>query len=159
MPVERPSNPQCDGDRVSGVLAKAYRCVGGVRWIAEGGEQRSYSRQPVESDMDAANDVVERYSTQIGVPQRAAARRTPTIAPCPKYALAKTESARTIHNCASYTNNHPRCLALRLMCSLTDVVPSLVPHNAAVQRPRDQVSSAPRVHNEMTHMRRARIAV
>ena len=30
------------------------------------------------------------------------------------------------------------------------------PHNAAVQRPRDQVSSAARVHNEMTHMRRAR---
>jgi hypothetical protein len=33
------------------------------------------------------------------------------------------------------------------------------PHNAAVERPRDQLSSAPRVHNEMTHMRRARDAV
>jgi hypothetical protein len=32
-------------------------------------------------------------------------------------------------------------------------------HNAAVQRPRDRVSSAARVHNEMTHMRRARAAV
>ena len=31
--------------------------------------------------------------------------------------------------------------------------------NAAVERPRAQVSSAPRVHNEMTHMRRARDAV
>jgi hypothetical protein len=31
--------------------------------------------------------------------------------------------------------------------------------NAAVERPRDHVSSAPRVHNEMTHMRRARDAV
>jgi hypothetical protein len=31
--------------------------------------------------------------------------------------------------------------------------------NAAVERPRDDVSSAPRVHNEMTHMRRARTAV
>jgi hypothetical protein len=30
--------------------------------------------------------------------------------------------------------------------------------NAAVQRPRDQLSSAARVHNEMTHMRRARTA-
>ena len=35
----------------------------------------------------------------------------------------------------------------------------VVPHNAAVERPRDHVSSAPRVHNEMTHMRRARAAV
>ena len=34
-----------------------------------------------------------------------------------------------------------------------------MPHNAAVERPRDDVSSAPRVHNEMTHMRRARDAV
>ena len=33
------------------------------------------------------------------------------------------------------------------------------PHNAAVQRPRDQVSSAPLVHNEMTHLRRARADV
>jgi hypothetical protein len=32
-------------------------------------------------------------------------------------------------------------------------------HNAAVERPRDHVSSAPRVHNEMTHMRRARDTV
>jgi hypothetical protein len=31
--------------------------------------------------------------------------------------------------------------------------------NAAVQRPRDHVSSAARVHNEMAHMRRARGAV
>ena len=31
--------------------------------------------------------------------------------------------------------------------------------NTAVERPRDHVSSAPRVHNEMTHMRRARDAV
>ena len=31
-------------------------------------------------------------------------------------------------------------------------------HNAAVERPRDHASSAPRVHNEMTHMRRARDA-
>ena len=31
--------------------------------------------------------------------------------------------------------------------------------NAAVQRPRDHVSSAARVHNEMTHMRRARADV
>jgi hypothetical protein len=29
-------------------------------------------------------------------------------------------------------------------------------YNGAVQRPRDHVSSAARVHNEMTHMRRAR---
>jgi hypothetical protein len=34
-----------------------------------------------------------------------------------------------------------------------------VPHNAAVERRRDKVSSAPRVHNEMAHMRRARDAV
>jgi hypothetical protein len=34
-----------------------------------------------------------------------------------------------------------------------------LPPNAAVERRRDQVSSAPRVHNEMTHMRRARDAV
>ena len=34
-----------------------------------------------------------------------------------------------------------------------------VPPNAAVERPRDYVSSAPRVHDEMTHMRRARDAV
>jgi len=33
------------------------------------------------------------------------------------------------------------------------------PPNAAVERPRDDVSSAPRVHNEVTHMRRARDAV
>jgi hypothetical protein len=31
--------------------------------------------------------------------------------------------------------------------------------NAAVQRPRDHVSSAARVHNEVTHMRRARADV
>src|SRR5690348_10667893 len=31
----------------------------------------------------------------------------------------------------------------------------LMPHNAAVQRPRDQVSSATHVHNEMAHVRRA----
>jgi hypothetical protein len=31
--------------------------------------------------------------------------------------------------------------------------------NAAVERPRDYVSSAPLVHNEVTHMRRARAAV
>ena len=31
-----------------------------------------------------------------------------------------------------------------------------VPYNAAVERPRDHASSAARVHNEMTHMRRAR---
>ena len=35
----------------------------------------------------------------------------------------------------------------------------VVPHNAAVERPRDELSSAPRVHNEMTHMRRAHDAV
>jgi len=35
----------------------------------------------------------------------------------------------------------------------------VVPHNAAVERPRDDLSSAPRVQNEMTHMRRARDAV
>jgi hypothetical protein len=29
------------------------------------------------------------------------------------------------------------------------------PHNAAVERRRDEVCSAPRVHNEVTHMRRA----
>ena len=34
-----------------------------------------------------------------------------------------------------------------------------VAYNVAVERPRDHVSSAPRVHNEMTHMRRARDAV
>jgi len=34
-----------------------------------------------------------------------------------------------------------------------------VPYNAAVERPRDELSSAPRVHNEMTHRRRARDAV
>jgi hypothetical protein len=34
-----------------------------------------------------------------------------------------------------------------------------LPHNAAVQRPRDHVSSAARVHNEMTRTRRARDAV
>jgi hypothetical protein len=34
----------------------------------------------------------------------------------------------------------------------------LLPDNAAVERPRDHVSSAPRVQNEMTHMRRARAA-
>ena len=34
-----------------------------------------------------------------------------------------------------------------------------VPPNAAVQRPRDHVSSTARVRNEMTHMRRARDAV
>ena len=32
---------------------------------------------------------------------------------------------------------------------------SLVSPNVAVQRPRDHVSSAPHVHNEMTHLRRA----
>jgi hypothetical protein len=31
--------------------------------------------------------------------------------------------------------------------------------NAAVQRPRDQLSSAARVHNEVAHMRRARADV
>ena len=34
-----------------------------------------------------------------------------------------------------------------------------VAHNAAVERPRDHVSSAQRVHNVMTHMRPARDAV
>ena len=34
-----------------------------------------------------------------------------------------------------------------------------MPPNAAVQRPRDQMSSAARVHNVMTHMRRARADV
>jgi len=34
-------------------------------------------------------------------------------------------------------------------------MPNLSP-NAAVERPRDHVSSAPDVHNEMTHLRRAR---
>src|SRR5688572_1339259 len=34
-----------------------------------------------------------------------------------------------------------------------------VTHNAAVERRRDHVSSAPRVHNEVTHMRRARAAI
>jgi hypothetical protein len=34
-----------------------------------------------------------------------------------------------------------------------------VTHNAAVERPRDHASSAPRVHNEMPHMRHARDAV
>lgn len=32
-------------------------------------------------------------------------------------------------------------------------------HNAAVERRRDALSSAPRVHNEMTHMRRAHATV
>jgi hypothetical protein len=32
-------------------------------------------------------------------------------------------------------------------------------HNAAVERLRDHLSSAPRVHNEMPHMRRARATV
>ena len=36
---------------------------------------------------------------------------------------------------------------------------SPLPPNAAVQRPRDQLSSAGRVHNEMTHTRRARADV
>jgi hypothetical protein len=35
----------------------------------------------------------------------------------------------------------------------------LVTPNAAVERRRAALSSAPRVHNEMTHMRRARDAV
>ena len=35
----------------------------------------------------------------------------------------------------------------------------LMPHNAAVERRRAALSSAPRVHNEMTHMRRARADV
>jgi hypothetical protein len=35
---------------------------------------------------------------------------------------------------------------------------SMLSPNAAVERPRDELSSAPRVHNEMTHMRRARDA-
>jgi hypothetical protein len=35
----------------------------------------------------------------------------------------------------------------------------LCPANAAVERPRDELYSAPRVYNEMTHMRRARDAV
>jgi hypothetical protein len=39
-----------------------------------------------------------------------------------------------------------------------DDTPS-APYNAAVQRPRDHVSSAARVHNEVTHMRRARADV
>ena len=34
-----------------------------------------------------------------------------------------------------------------------------MPYNAAVERPRDHVSSAPRVHNEMTRVRRARDTV
>jgi hypothetical protein len=34
-------------------------------------------------------------------------------------------------------------------------LPPNLSHNAAVQRPRDHVSSAPHVHNEVTHMRRA----
>src|SRR5262245_968794 len=33
-----------------------------------------------------------------------------------------------------------------------------MPHNAAVEPPRDHASSAPRVPNEITHMRRARDA-
>jgi hypothetical protein len=33
------------------------------------------------------------------------------------------------------------------------------PYNAAVQRPRDQLSSATHVHNEMAHVRRARADV
>jgi hypothetical protein len=41
-------------------------------------------------------------------------------------------------------------------CAVTSVH---VPPNAAVQRPRDHVSSAPHVHNEMAHLRRARDAV
>ena len=36
---------------------------------------------------------------------------------------------------------------------------SLVSPNAAVERPREHVSSAPRVHNEMTRKQRARNAV
>ena len=37
-------------------------------------------------------------------------------------------------------------------------MPNLSP-NAAVQRPRDQLSSATHVHNEMAHVRRARADV
>ena len=40
----------------------------------------------------------------------------------------------------------------------TEIARYLMPHNAAVERPRDEPSSAARVHNEMTHMRRARDA-
>jgi hypothetical protein len=32
----------------------------------------------------------------------------------------------------------------------------IVPHNAAVERRRAALSSAPHVHNEMSHVRRAR---
>ena len=39
---------------------------------------------------------------------------------------------------------------------LSDQQAFLWPHNAAVERRRDHVSSAPHVHNEMAHLRRAR---
>jgi hypothetical protein len=41
----------------------------------------------------------------------------------------------------------------------TDAQRSNMPHNAPVQRRRDQTFSAPHVHNEMAHLRRAFDAV
>jgi hypothetical protein len=50
------------------------------------------------------------------------------------------------------------CGELLVIYGTRHLLPNESP-NAAVERRRDHVSSAPHVHNEMAHMRRARVGV
>ena len=80
-------------------------------------------------------------------------------------------ATHTLHNAAALAARYQRAIpgvaprerrvlaASEDACFRAPAIFEIRPHNAAVQRPRDHVSSAARVHNEVTHMRRARADV
>jgi hypothetical protein len=63
---------------------------------------------------------------------------------------------QTFNNQWGYQTTRPWVCSSRLIGSCDG---SAMSSNSAVERPRDHVSSAPHVHNEMAHLRRARDAV
>jgi hypothetical protein len=68
-----------------------------------------------------------------------------------------TSSPCACADCEASTRNSPTAAGREESVRLWDELTKT--SNAAVERPRDHASSAPRVHNDVTHMRRARDAV